>query len=182
MPTGVYTRRVRPLAVRFWPKVNKTKSCWLWTGAADRYGQLHTGGRSTPAHRVAWQLAGGTIPDEMHILHTCDVPLCVRNDDLGTYEVDGVLYERRGHLWLGDHVANMTDMANKGRAISGRPDGPGGLPGVLNPRAKLTEADVLEIRRRAAIPGTRKLHLARLFGVSNVQIGNVVSRKSWGHV
>jgi hypothetical protein len=55
------------------------------------------------------------LPPHINILHTCDIPACVRNDDIGTYEIEGILYERRGHLWLADHAANMRDRAQKGR-------------------------------------------------------------------
>lgn len=71
---------------RFWPKVDKSGECWLWTGNYTRdshYGTIYYQGRSQPAHRVAWMLAGnGDIPDKHEIDHICHVRLCVRPDHL----------------------------------------------------------------------------------------------------
>jgi hypothetical protein len=93
-------------------------SCWPWTGTVldSGYGQIRVSGQKMGAHHAAWLLAHGTIPDGMMIGHTCDNPPCCRNDDLGTYEVAGISYERRGHLWLATPAANSADMAAKGRA------------------------------------------------------------------
>lgn len=121
---------------RFWSKVAKTDACWKWTGAlADGYGVFGFQHRSSlHAHKFAWWAATGHMPqypDEV-VGHTCDilVPLgdisnraCVRNDDDGTYEVRGVAYERRGHLWLGTLTANMHDAADKGRMARGDRNG-----------------------------------------------------------
>jgi hypothetical protein len=55
---------------RFWAKVNKTETCWLWTGAKFPTGYGHWR-RSEYAHRVAYALAIGPIPAGMQIDHTC---------------------------------------------------------------------------------------------------------------
>ena len=102
MPTGTYTR---PTTVeRFWGKVKKTDSCWLWTGSRQgKYGYLHQGSHSVRSpirpHRFSWEIHFGKIPEGLWVLHHCDVPLCVRPD----------------HLFLGDRKANMLDAARKGR-------------------------------------------------------------------
>lgn len=78
-----YTRR--PLAERFWPKVDVRgpDECWLWTAALDGhgYGRIDEGGHaghSFGAHRVAWELANGAvIPDGLVIDHLCRNPPCV---------------------------------------------------------------------------------------------------------
>src|SRR5262245_21566157 len=90
---------------RFWRRVDKSGDCWLWTGTKtiNGYGSLRVGAsRNTAAHRFAWELANGPIPEGMYICHHCDVRNCVRLD----------------HLFLGDHDANMADMARKGRHVS----------------------------------------------------------------
>ncbi len=63
---------------RFWSKVNKTDDCWLWTGAMtqsrhQRYGSFWLDGRTLGAHRIAYELAMGPIPDGMRLDHrpTC---------------------------------------------------------------------------------------------------------------
>lgn len=183
--SGFFVAGHRPISHRFWAKVNRTDTCWLWTGAATAvggYGRIVVEGKPVQADHVAWTMAGGTIPDGLWMLHTCDVRACVRNDDLGTYTVRGVEYERRGHLFLATHSVNMDDMALKGRAATTHPEGLPPMPGEANPRAILTESDVREIRRIAATRKRVYSELARQYGVSHVQIRNVVVRKSWRHI
>lgn len=100
--------------------VDPETGCWVWTGdVARRYGRFWFNGANHRSHRIAYQMAGGAIPDGMLVCHTCDNPLCVRNDDEGTYDLEGVPHERRGHLWIGTEADNQRDKALKGRAISG---------------------------------------------------------------
>ena len=97
----------RPLAERFWEKVAITRGCWLWTGRprnAYGYGRLRLGGEHDPttnAHRVAWLLANGPIPEGLWVLHRCDNARCVRPD----------------HLFLGTPADNIHDMDRKGRRV-----------------------------------------------------------------
>lgn len=101
MPTPITS-----LALRFLRMVKKTEACWLWTGTLDRrgYGRIWRIGNHTRdrAHRVSWEIHRGPIPEGSFVLHTCDVRHCVNPD----------------HLFLGDHEANMADMAAKGRGAS----------------------------------------------------------------
>ena len=64
---------------RFWAKVNKTETCWLWTGRknADGYGQFRPKGKSVYVHRWAYELLIGPIPDGLTIDHLCRVRNCV---------------------------------------------------------------------------------------------------------
>lgn len=110
------------LLTRFWAKVNKTETCWLWTGAAHNgYGRLSSwrGGPSFAAHQMAYEMVGGMLPDGLLACHTCDVKLCVRNDIPEYHEVDGVLIPRWGHLFAGTPLQNMRDMVAKGRSLRG---------------------------------------------------------------
>jgi hypothetical protein len=65
---------------RFWSKVNKTDTCWLWTGAPARgnYGSFGAQGRTFRAHRYAYELHYGPIPDGLHLDHRChnEDPTC----------------------------------------------------------------------------------------------------------
>src|SRR5262245_49640461 len=70
----------KSIAERFWSRVNKTDTCWLWTaGVMGRtgYGGFRFDGCVRGAHRFSWQLAHGPIPGGAHVLHRCDVRLCV---------------------------------------------------------------------------------------------------------
>ena len=74
-------------ARRFWLKTDKNprhKGCWIWGGCTDRkgYGFAHLNGKSSHAHRIAYQLAIGPIPHGLHIHHKCSVPACVRPSHL----------------------------------------------------------------------------------------------------
>lgn len=82
MPTGVYPRP--SLSDRFWSKVQKTDTCWLWTAATTRwgYGYILADGRLQHAHRVAWELENGPIPAGLEIDHLCRVRPCIRPDHL----------------------------------------------------------------------------------------------------
>jgi hypothetical protein len=89
------------LEVRLWSHVEKMDECWLWTGArtTNGYGRITVGGKGHQAHRVAWMLASGAIPDGLYVCHRCDVKLCVRP----------------AHLFLGTQHDNMQDAKAKGR-------------------------------------------------------------------
>lgn len=94
------------LARRFWKKVKKTPTCWLWQGSSRRYGTIgiKNNGRwncSALAHRVSWLLSYGSIPLNQEVMHSCDVPLCVNP----------------AHLRVGTHQENMLDCLRKNRLV-----------------------------------------------------------------
>lgn len=63
----------------FWAKVDKTGDCWLWTAStgSNGYGQVRKDNRPAPAHRVAYELTIGPIPEGLDLDHLCRVPTCV---------------------------------------------------------------------------------------------------------
>jgi hypothetical protein len=88
----------------FWARVTIVSGdgCWLWKGspAAGGYGRAGIGSRKTAlAHRVAYEIVKGDVPDGMCVLHHCDVRLCVNP----------------AHLFVGTRGDNARDMAAKGR-------------------------------------------------------------------
>lgn len=99
------------IIARFWAKVEKTETCWLWTASTgNKYGhgqftirdesrrQHHLG-----AHRVAWALGGRHVGPNLKICHTCDIPRCVRLE----------------HLFIGTQQENLDDARAKGRLVDG---------------------------------------------------------------
>lgn len=133
--------------------------CILWDKGKteDRYGALRVGEKVVYAHRHAWERVHGRIPDGLYVLHRCDVRHCINVD----------------HLFLGTHADNMKDMAEKGRANNVP------KPGESNPSAKLTGGQVHEIRRLYDEDRVTYKDLARRFGVSPSQIGNIVRGEKW---
>ncbi len=151
-----------PLETRFWRCVNKTESCWLWTGTRfnSGYGYTHKmlpGGKrkGLRAHRVSYELAYGLIPDGMILLHSCDVKLCVNPD----------------HLTIGTSRLNVADMVNKNRQAKGEQHG----------SAKLTADKVREIRRLSG-SGLSYPEIAAMFNVDRSSIGLIVRRVNWAHI
>ena len=93
----------RKTAESFWARTVKAENgCWLM-GNGGKPGASYAGGSAEGytgvAHRVAWTLAHGEIPDGLLVCHRCDVPNCVNPS----------------HLFLGTHKDNTQDMMRKGR-------------------------------------------------------------------
>lgn len=167
-------RRPVPVEERFWRYVDKDGPvpehcpelgrCWLWTGEPDRagYGRLTTwtrqGGKgSVKVHRLSLSMAmGRPLANSEKALHRCDVRLCVNP----------------AHLYAGTPADNSADAVERLR-----------MPfGERNVNAKLTSAQVLEIRARYANGGVRQADLAAEYGVGQAAISRVVRRAGWHHV
>lgn len=147
-------------------------ACWEWTGSRRKrsdgslsYGTFSLGkrgrtSRNVRAHRLAWMLMHGPIPDGQQVCHSCDNVACVRPD----------------HLFLGTQAENMADMRAKGRAHFHRfPDG------TKHPNAKLREVDVLSIRRLRA-KGLSLAKLGERFDLNPSTVHDIVRGKTWKHV
>lgn len=150
---------------KFWTCVDKSAgpdACWPWIRARDRhgYGVLNFGRRTYRAHRYAMTLAlGAPLPRSQYVCHHCDNRACVNPR----------------HLFVGSHEDNMADMKRKGR------DRQTVSRGEAHYRARLTEADVREIRARMA-SGESGPALAQEFGVSASHIKNIAGRHTWKHL
>ncbi len=150
-----------PIDERFWAKVKKTDSCWLWTGSLNKagYGQFSVKKgykKQCPvlAHRFSWELTNGVILEDCCVCHHCDSPACVNP----------------AHLFLGTQLDNVADMVAKGRTAIG----------VKRNSAKLTEAQVIEVRHLAATMSMSAI--GRIFGVHNTTIFSIVHRQTWQHI
>lgn len=84
MPSGVYARPEPQ--IRFWSKVNKDTdhACWIWKAGVNNkgYGQFWFEGKLIYAHRVAYELTKGPIPEGLTIDHLCRNRVCVNPDHM----------------------------------------------------------------------------------------------------
>ncbi len=170
------TYSIIPAAVRLYAKVDKngptmpgmTTQCHVWTGAlkpgkngCPGYGKITVDGRTVATHRLAWELARGvTLPEDVHVLHRCDNPPCLRVD----------------HLFEGTKRSNAIDSAAKGRNPSQRYRHR--IPrGERSPLAKFSDQVIEQIRTRALAGEPRRL-LAVEFGCSYAYVGDLVRGKA----
>lgn len=93
-------------AAHLWSKVTIPEAprhedlCWNWRGStAKGYGQIKAEGRVMRAHRLAFELVKGEVPEGLFVLHSCDNPLCCNPK----------------HLRVGTHQDNMDDKTARGR-------------------------------------------------------------------
>jgi hypothetical protein len=139
---------------RFWAKVDKTGECWVWTKGRQTkgYGQFVNQYHWHLAHRFAWEVTHGPIPEGLQVCHRCDNPPCCNP----------------AHLFLGTIADNMADKIRKGRQPSKIT-----ADQVLIIRARYANAP----KKRGV--GTQ---LAREFGVTHAQISNIIHRKRWQNI
>lgn len=157
-------RRLRlevPSEKVFWERVQKPDGCWLYDGAKEinGYGYLQNPFADRPkfitAHRAAWIYTNGPIAEGMRVCHTCDIRSCINP----------------AHLFLGTDQDNADDRVAKGRNKAGEK--------AWN--AKLTEAQVIELRRRARA-GANYRHLALEFGSSLSAVTCAINGLSWTYL
>lgn len=139
---------------RFFDKINKTSTCWIWTGAKNNagYGNFRYNGKYLNSHRVSYLLFKGHIPPKMFVCHTCDNPSCVNPK----------------HLFIGTPQDNDDDKVAKGRQIKGS----------KHKYSKLKESDIPKIRK------DKRSHqsIANTYNVSRRLIGMIKEGTIWKHV
>ena len=148
-------------ANRFWAKVDQrgVDDCWDWKAGKDKDGYgLYNGAlygqQVRKAHRFAYMLFRGAIPEGANICHTCDNPSCVNPR----------------HLYAGSPASNMQDKMERGRSNIPR--------GEDSPHARITE----EVARKILIDPRRYDEIAAEYGVSFGTVSNIKNKHSWAHL
>ena len=140
--------------------------CWQWTGPLSKQGYGHFSkiesgkgfGRGTAAHRFSYELFKGPILPGLFVLHSCDNPACVNP----------------AHLDVGTQKTNMRDCVSRGRFRGFWK----AKRGSANQLAKLTEADVIDIRSSSLSIKA----LAEKYGVDRTNVHQILTGKTWAHV
>jgi hypothetical protein len=129
--------------LQFQARTNKTDTCWLWTGNTFKhgYGAFNYPKKHSLAHRVSYLFHTGEMPKGV-IRHTCDTPACVNP----------------AHLIDGTQAENNADTRARGRTNPAL--------GERNGLAKLTNAQVIELRKEYNEKGTSSAEIARRMKMS----------------
>lgn len=154
-PTVAPVSRKQAVAQRFWLQVDRRdpESCWPWKAGTKEngYGYYRLDGRRVYAHRVALLLVDVDVYGKV-VRHLCNNPPCCNPN----------------HLAVGTHAENSADMVSMGRSLRGE----------RCPRAKLTAAQVAEIRALRA-GGKRLREIAVRFGVTSTTVSHIARGKTW---
>lgn len=145
--------------VKFWDKIDKTPSCWIWKGTKNRkgYGMFTVNKKSYRASRLSYMLSMGEFNIKLLVCHKCDNTSCVNPS----------------HLFLGTAKDNWQDMVSKGRENRAR--------GERINTSKLKKEDIGKIRQLLSENKTHR-EIAIIFKVSAVSITKIANKKSWKHL
>lgn len=181
----------------FWALADKTDECWNWSGSIHRlgYGQVRWGGGFRKAHRVAYELAIGPIPDGLELDHLCRNRRCVRPDHLEpvTHAENvrrGRVHKttcRNGHPYEGNLVIDTASGARRCRTCRNAQSAErkrrvrvhtGPLLAERHPNAKITDEDVRVIRASTDPPKA----IAERYGISRGSVWLIRTRRTWASV
>lgn len=130
--------------------------CWEWQGPINElgYGRIRHRGRKKMVHRMSHLLFNGKLKKGQLVLHHCDNPGCINP----------------GHLYAGSNQDNMRDRTYRNRTHR--------HTGETNGRSKLTESDVVAIRKS----NLSQSKIAEQFNVTKGLVGQIRRRTIWKHV
>lgn len=143
----------------FWPRVQKTDDCWIWTGNKNSHGYgliewfngvKRKGGvrNSVLAHRYSYVLHKEDILENVCVCHACDNRFCVNPD----------------HLWIGKHIENMIDCSKKLRFWNS------------------AQLDVISKVRQLHTNGLERKEIAKQLGISYYIVGGIISKRFYKYV
>lgn len=160
-----YTAYWKILFRRFWNSVDvrKPDECWEWKKSRTErgYGKLEYvkdgKAKTIGAHKMAYMLTYGSVPEDLLICHTCDNPPCCNPF----------------HIFAGTNQDNRDDCVKKKRHAVGIKNGGG---------VKLDETQVIKIRELYKTGNYTQDELVEMFQVSMSTIQRVLYRRGWKHI
>lgn len=141
-------------------RVPELGPCWEYQGVMNTrnpYGVVYSKGSRMRAHRAAYTVWNGPIPDGLLVCHACDNPPCINP----------------AHLWVGTASENVHDSILKGRAVIRR--------GTERRNSILSDEQVIAAKR-ARKAGESLSALAREFGVNRQTLSKASQPDSWIHL
>ena len=143
---------------RFWSHVWKGPKCWTWIKYKQSFGhgQFKVKGKKVAAHRFAYAISYGDIPEGKVVRHKCHNADCVRPD----------------HLRIGTHAENVADRVSADRSAKGESNG----------RSKLTSFQVASIKRSIRNKTMSIKGLSKKYGVGTKAISNIRDGVTWRHI
>lgn len=140
---------------RFWShvEIKSDNECWNWKLSTDRdgYGKSQMDLKFQGAHRVAYQIANGTITDGKQVLHTCDNRRCCNPS----------------HLYVGGVVENVRDAIERGRRAKT----------YKNPK-KMNQVTADNLRNDF-VSGASKRALSRMYGITTAHVRDILRGRYW---
>jgi DNA-binding XRE family transcriptional regulator len=161
---GIFNNNTKPFEEIFWSQVDVSggpDACWPWAGGRNKnnYGTLKRKGKNYLAHRIAYTLTYGAIPeDKPHICHACDNPPCVNPR----------------HLWAGTNLDNVKDKIKKGRGAKTYSNN-----GENHWKTKLTATLVREMRDLYNKGNLNAPAIAKIYGINRTTCYNIVTGQKW---
>ena len=138
--------------------IDPDTGCWVWQRSLSTpgYGKLHqSNGKQHGAHRFAWELFQGEIPEDKYVLHKCNVKACVNPD----------------HLELGTQSKNIRDAVRDGLTRLGD-----------DSHSSVLKEDQVKLIRMAVESGVPQKVCADVYGVSPMTINAIVHKRTWKHI
>lgn len=147
---------------RFLGMIFQVEGCWNYVGRIndEGYGVFDVGKKYLLAHRISYWYYNQIEPCQMLVCHSCDNRKC----------------NNPKHLFLGTKKSNCLDSIAKGRHSSQL------LLGSNRPGSKLTEREVIEIRKKYSTGRYTCQQLGIEYGIDYTTISQITTYKTWRHI